>query len=129
MARARDLTCKCGATFTTRANPNVRVRCPACAEWHRAPSVENPWQGPASKAAPPAPPAPAADPPAGAPPGRAVTRAGRVNVRPAPPRAPSQPETSSPAARQRRAQEAGARGGRSTQEGGALGFVRGRLGR
>lgn len=45
MAREREITCG-DHTFTTRANPRVFVRCPACGTGHRAPAIADGWKGP-----------------------------------------------------------------------------------
>lgn len=44
MARQRPVTCACGHEWTTRANPRVRLRCPACGEAVLAPPIEDPWR-------------------------------------------------------------------------------------
>lgn len=52
MAKQREATCPAGHSFTTRANPRVKLRCPECREWVLAPPVPDPWPGPAAKDTP-----------------------------------------------------------------------------
>lgn len=52
MARAREIACSCGHTWTTKANPRVRVKCPGCGSLLLAPPVTDPWRGPGTTATP-----------------------------------------------------------------------------
>lgn len=49
MARERRVTCG-DHSFTTRANPRVRIKCPTCNTAHRAPAIEDGWKGPGTEA-------------------------------------------------------------------------------
>lgn len=138
MARARTVTCpSCKAESTTRANPNVRIRCSGCGAVMRAPAIDDPWKGPARgepASTSVGKPAPEAAPTA--PSGPRVIRASAVKVKPAAVKPPvSEPVTeplgdppSPPAAPVRtRAQVKGAVGGRART--GASGFLAERFGR